>query len=646
METVDILERLEKLYHIASLHGWCNEVDIELIEITQSLSFSSKSGISEILVKNINIEKMSRTEYILTIVFLYKIDYPSFDLSEKLYKLLLDDIYDNDYNFIINQLFGNKHPFPTDMTNNMIRRGYLSYRRAINEAFLIDSVLSDIPPSDVVLYLTVLLCHRSLNDQNKAMVYFLLSRIDTELPEDLLKETMKYIYKLSSVITALEDDSDAVLSENLDLRNELRDDSNITDNDDDSIKNEDHRPIKRISENIINSNDDIYDIGSVELNSNKTDNLINFNPEEQEETGDDLSQYEKETISIDVTKHVDEISDYVSSEPDLLENKKLDNQINNFPTDLTDQSSFSKSDESENMPQDIISENIEILEEDSESNNEIEEDEQHNDDEIKKFNITFSKSLDQILKLAEQFSKEEGNNKTTSEKIEVNQSILKTSVEIIDKNKSLKTRNINDPGQNNEEEISHVTNNQKKKFEEKAAQPKEKKSIYRRKYGNLQIKIFLPILVCSIIFIFFLLLERQNRVQFLNRNYQVTQDSKTLIRGTKDNIVEETDQDAQETTPILTEIDSVISIDYYSSEGNKYTFILKDDKIFWKVNESNSFWSLYLFLSGDNLIDNKRIKSLGDLFWLDYLREMSRLNPEKKVLREIIPEENYIIVDG
>ncbi|MCP4179984.1 MAG: hypothetical protein GY756_19660, partial [bacterium] len=407
MESKEFNEKINELFKFVSLHGWCKDVDDRLLDITENIDSNNKKILKDSMKDRLISEKQLRDESVLSIVLLNKIDFPCIDLSENLYKILFEKIYDQDFDFLIWQMFDKKHPFPADITNNMIRRDFLSYRRAINEAFKINTIISDISSEKAVLYLTLLLCHRTLNDQNKAMIYFLLSRIDIKLPDNLFRQTMIYIYKLRSVIKAIEEDSDSALSESIDFRDELA--KPPVESEKEAEKDNNQKPLDSTlnenSENILKE-DSIESVVDENDKANIQEALKNQDNITEDESLNQISVKNQEVGNNEVG--------IISSEGGLNStNTDLDfNSLDDSKNVTNNMTILSENTEKELYEgDDIDSDNLNRGESTDENPESLETDEKESEntiisDEKESFTLTFSKSLEEILKLAEQYAKD------------------------------------------------------------------------------------------------------------------------------------------------------------------------------------------------------------------------------------------------
>lgn len=664
-------KRITDLFHFASLHGWCRDVDDEMNKICAAIEPDKMEKISGELLNNLQKNDKTKVEQILSIALLHKLDYPSFDLSDKLYKSLFNQIYDNDFVFLINHLFENRYPFPADIINNMIRRDYLSYSLAINEAFLINSIVSEISPDDAVLYLTVLLCHKSLNDQNKAMLYFLLSRIDTELPRELFLETMKYIYRLKPVITAIEKDPESALSKSLDLKtelNQLSDDSVVSFDEDikDSFTSVDpvlppsskidqavtevqktgksnnqsgHESIKVESERAINLDIEMIDQAEPAISEPLPLNIVkreSFFPEKKVVEENSLELKEDDQLS-PISLRESRV------EADITGDQKSEIPDGTDKTIEIDRKESKASFVEGKSPLQTVSGGEEVV---SGDDNPVVE-------ETSTYEITFSKSLEEILRMAEKFG-------------QVNPEEIKKT-----QRKVFKKPNQYDMEVLERDEPAVVDTDDKKREEQipvesipQVGKPKKKPQL--KMFGPLKKAISILGFVFIGIMAAFVIGRAKRDEKPASSDVKLvgeqvvpsvageTVDDQSLeplaeASETEDKPLRESPAEANVTGEVQTaQTDFTVqdSVEYITASGDKFTFVFDGEEISLKVNERNSFDKLYLFLSADNPVENGEIKSLGELSWDDFIGQILRLNRGIDNPHLIYPGDSFVLIDN
>jgi hypothetical protein len=222
MENSEFKDRIETLYKFVRLHQWCTQTDSMIGQVISDVESSPGDSFPVIssLVKKKLCEDLSVEEKILSVVLLRKVGISSLETTSLLYDLLLGKIHDRDFSFISNTLFHGQRPLPLSLSYDILNRVFLSFRRAIYHAIKIDKFHSPVDPESMVLYLVSLLCRDDLNEQNRAIVYLLLSRIDTDLPSNVMKGVIEYIYALHDIIEDVESRQEAVLSDTFDIASE------------------------------------------------------------------------------------------------------------------------------------------------------------------------------------------------------------------------------------------------------------------------------------------------------------------------------------------------------------------------------------------------------------------------------------------
>ncbi len=200
MEESDLSARLEDLYTLVRLHGWCNQLVNGIADIVPILSPGNQlSGFSRINAE-IGSDAATKREIVLSIVLLKKTGTPVSQITDIVYSKLADRLDFKDINFLLQVFFNNKQPLPSSLTYDITNKVYLSFRRALKRALEIDSVMSFHNPEVIVLYLTLLLCRVDLNKENKAIVFFLLSRVDVDLPPIIAEGVSEYIKGIQAII--------------------------------------------------------------------------------------------------------------------------------------------------------------------------------------------------------------------------------------------------------------------------------------------------------------------------------------------------------------------------------------------------------------------------------------------------------------
>lgn len=208
----EIENELQSLFTFARIHSWCTQLDELITALIERTMKGDRERVRAIIEREYSDPSESKEHLVLAVLLTAKLGENDYKTTERLFAHLHGRIDLNDQNFLRAHLFGVRHPLPSDVAYDIGSRPYLSFRRAINRGMKIRTVNSACTPSEVALYLTIIMCRVDLNEQNRAMLSFLLSRIDTELPENVIAGTFAYLRSLRSIIAELESQGDSVLS--------------------------------------------------------------------------------------------------------------------------------------------------------------------------------------------------------------------------------------------------------------------------------------------------------------------------------------------------------------------------------------------------------------------------------------------------
>jgi len=211
LETNDLSIKIENLYALVRLHKWCEQLAHGISDIVPILLKEIHHKAFSKIRKKIESNSATKEEIVLSLVLLEKTGTPISQISDITYSTLIDRLDFKDTGFLLHVFFNDIYPLPPDLTYDITNRVFLSYRRAIKSALKIDSVISYHNPETVILYLTMILCRVDLNKENKAIIYFLLSRIDFDLSPALAKGVTKYLRSIKSIIENVMNSADEPL---------------------------------------------------------------------------------------------------------------------------------------------------------------------------------------------------------------------------------------------------------------------------------------------------------------------------------------------------------------------------------------------------------------------------------------------------
>ncbi len=211
METNDLSIKIENLYTLVRLHKWCEQLTHGISDIVPILSKGIHHKAFLKIRKKIESDSATKEEIVLSLVLLRKTGAPISQICDITYSVLINRLRFEDTGFLLHVFFNDIYPLPPDLIYDITNRVFLSFRRAIKSALKIDSLISYHNPETVILYLTLLLCRVDLNEENKAIIYFLLSRIDFDLSPALAKGVTKYLRSIKSIIEKVVSSTDEPL---------------------------------------------------------------------------------------------------------------------------------------------------------------------------------------------------------------------------------------------------------------------------------------------------------------------------------------------------------------------------------------------------------------------------------------------------
>ncbi len=215
-----IEQGLKTLFSFAYLHKWCTQLDELIVSFLESVGEKNRKRISELIIQNYTGRSETKEQLVLALVLLKRLGEKSKPLTENLYRMLNGRLDINDQNFLRFHLFQDQHPLPSDIAYDISSRHFFSFKRAINRGMKIDLVTSSFDPQSIALYLTLIMCRFDLHEQNRAMLSFLLYRIDADLPQNVLDGIFDYLKSLKGIIADLEAKGDSALSEEFDYADE------------------------------------------------------------------------------------------------------------------------------------------------------------------------------------------------------------------------------------------------------------------------------------------------------------------------------------------------------------------------------------------------------------------------------------------
>lgn len=207
------------------LHGWCDQTDERIASLVDMIQVTPEDS-ARFETEVIGSLKMLDTaeEKLLALLVLVQLGADLSQVSEWTLEHLENQIDEKDSDFIDRHYYGNRSPVPADLVYTVTKGNFINYKRALYEALKVSQFESDFDPPHVLLYLTQLLCRNSLNKQNRAIVYLLLSRIDIDLPPNLLRIVLAAMARLRNLINEVEVRQEAVLADEIGTEEALLDD--------------------------------------------------------------------------------------------------------------------------------------------------------------------------------------------------------------------------------------------------------------------------------------------------------------------------------------------------------------------------------------------------------------------------------------
>ncbi|MFW6211618.1 MAG: hypothetical protein ACOC8L_01860 [Spirochaetota bacterium] len=205
---------LQESLHTVRLHGWCAQTYDLLEQLRTALPETAPDALAKIDAK---LEEkiagsLSMDERVLSLLIFSMRGAQMTHISELAFTKLRGKLSRQAYNVFLRFFYENTVPIPTDLVYDITQRTYLTYQRAIYRTMQIQEFDSHVPASLVVLYLTLLLCTDNLNEQNRAMVHLLLSRIDEPLPASVQITVTNAMDTLEAVVEEVAEKKETVLS--------------------------------------------------------------------------------------------------------------------------------------------------------------------------------------------------------------------------------------------------------------------------------------------------------------------------------------------------------------------------------------------------------------------------------------------------
>jgi len=214
MRLSEFQDGYKRALQLVRLHGWVVQAEEQIQVLREACASPGEEGQACRAVVQEGLPGPSASsDKVLSLCVLRDGPLDSAELAGLLFQHLEGGIDAKDGDFLVRQFFRKGHPLPSEVAAAITDRAYLTYQRALLQAMKIQQFSSSYDAPQIVLYMTLLLCRRDLNQQNKAMLYLLLSRIDSPLPETLNQAVGRAMVDLREVIQEVELKRENVLSE-------------------------------------------------------------------------------------------------------------------------------------------------------------------------------------------------------------------------------------------------------------------------------------------------------------------------------------------------------------------------------------------------------------------------------------------------
>ena len=208
----DIRAQLRLLFEFAHINKWCTQLDDRIAALLAAVPDDDHERFRTLLEREYTGTDAHNEQAVLVVLLGLQFGGRVIDATERIFDRLRGRLDLGDQNFISAHLFQRAGPLPPDVTYDIVTRPYLSFRRAIGRAMGIQTVSSTFTAAEVALYLTLIMCRVDINEQNRAMISLLLSRIDAELPRNLTEGMFVYLRSLKTIIAEVEGQGEAVLA--------------------------------------------------------------------------------------------------------------------------------------------------------------------------------------------------------------------------------------------------------------------------------------------------------------------------------------------------------------------------------------------------------------------------------------------------
>ena len=257
---------LNNIFDLAALHSWCTQAYQMIDEFTGK--YEANSEITDFLTNKLKEKNAPQEHYIISLVLLKYFGFSPESIIELANNCLYDRINKNDLIFLKDHLFSGLFPLPEDLTYDITNRSFLSAKRAIKKAMQIDSVISKENPSMTILYMTFILFRMDMNEENRAMVAFLLLKVNVDLPDGLSERVYRYLWDYKDIIKELLDEENGVFQNSDIIKQKIIDLSINKQNQNEKIE-EEISDIKKMDKKVINPDNKVPIVNRNEKQNSK-----------------------------------------------------------------------------------------------------------------------------------------------------------------------------------------------------------------------------------------------------------------------------------------------------------------------------------------------------------------------------------------
>jgi hypothetical protein len=217
MEPLGLDHSLESCFQFVRLHGWCDQTHQKIDEVLAELRRRTpeQTALIEPMIDRLR-ALGSVEERLFCLVVLERLGVPVSKIAELTLQVLKNQISENDLAFLSRYFFDGGYPLPAPIVADITKGNFFTYKRAIYQAMAITELASDYSGAHVLLFLVQLLCRNSLNEQNRAILYVLLSRIDVDRPPGLAAIVRSAMQVLAGLVREVAERGQAVLADRLD----------------------------------------------------------------------------------------------------------------------------------------------------------------------------------------------------------------------------------------------------------------------------------------------------------------------------------------------------------------------------------------------------------------------------------------------